>query len=463
MPKISILTPAYIDSHDKLTWLREMLHSLQSQRFTDWEAIIIDDCSPLGLDILKTEFSDSARFRFLKSAQNFGPSLTRNTAAALAEAEALLPIDADDLLADENVLGAFYSAWEPDKSRIVYGDLQRLENGQKGAVFNLPEYTFQQALNFNGIMPVTALHSRDAHIKAGGWKADLNYGLEDVEYWIAAGKAGFCGHRIHGVVLLYRRHQDSRSYQLRMVNRKETEMRNKILELHRDVYEGRYPMGCCGGGSSYVPPRNGGNGGQAQMSNISTPLTEFKEGEKSWVQYTGQREGSFSVVGDFTGIHYTIEQPGHKFQVHINDLPKFRRAGRGRDFAVDVSSPVEVQPVLVEIPPPAENGRYQAQEPALAQIERLDPVAARTRGVEYQAPPQPALEPMAQVAVAGAQPQTYDLGGLELGDKVQQMLENEAWTVEKLATADPEELRVYPGIGPKIAGQIVDKAKEYLT
>lgn len=452
MPKISILTPAFIDTQDKLTWLREMLLSLKSQRFTDWEVLIVDDCSPLSLDPLKAEFNE-AHYRWLRTSQNSGPSSTRNTAAALAESDALLPVDADDMLANEDTLGVMYQAWEADHNKVIYGDIQRIEGGQKGRIIPLAEYTFQRSLDFNGIMPVTALHSKEAHIKAGGWKSDMIAGLEDVEYWIACGKAGFCGQRVPVTTLLYRKHEMSRSFNLRHINRQETEMRNKILELHRDVYEGRLPMGCCGGGSSYIPSQNisGSNGG-AQSQSISTPLTDFPDGQKQWIQYLGQREGSWGVVGEFTGIHYVVDGPGHKLEVHINDLPKFRRSGRGRDFAVGVPGPVEMTPVIIEIPAPAQNGRYQAPEPQLAQIERLDEVGARARGIESQ--------PMPAVASNGQS--TYDLSGLDLGEKVQQMLENESWTVEKLAQADPEELRAYPGIGPKIATVIVDKAKEYI-
>jgi len=453
MPKISIITPAFIDSQDKLSWLREMLLSLKSQRFTDWECIIIDDASPLSLDSLKAEFNEPGRYRFLRAAQNSGPGSCRNTAAALAEAEALLPVDADDMLAGEDTLSAFYEAWEADRSRVIYGDIQRLRDGERGQVFNLPEYTFQRSLQFDGIMPVTALHSKEAHLKAGGWKPDLFAGLEDVEYWIACGKAGFCGHRIQTTTLLYRKHETSRSFNLRNVNRQETEMRKKILELHRDVYEGRLPMGCCGGGSSYIPPQNisGGNGGQ--MQSIATPLTNFPEGQKQWVQYLGQREGSWGVVGEFTGIHYVIDGPGHKLEVVTEDLPKFRRAGRGRDFAVGVAGPIELTPVTIEIPAPPENGRYQAPAPVMAQVERLDEVAASVRGIQPQPVPQSATVSQA----------TYDLSGLDLGEKITQMLESEAWTVEKLAVADPEELRAYPGVGPKVSAQVVEKAKEYLS
>lgn len=169
------------------------------------------------------------------------------------------------------------------------------------------------------------------------------------------------------------------------------------------------------------------------------------------MQYLGQREGSWGIVGDFTGIHYVVDSPGHKLEVHINDLPKFRRAGRGRDFAVDVAAPVELIPVLVEIPTPVGNGRYRPPEPQLAQVERLDNVGMATRGIE----PLPVLE-------VGNGNKTYDLSGLGLGEKVQAMLEAESWTIEKLAQADPEELRAYPNVGPKISVDIVNKAKEYI-
>jgi len=430
---LSIITPAYIDTPLKLEWLREMLLSLQGQRFRDWEAIVIDDSSPLSLDSLKSEFS---HYRWFRTSHNSGPSLTRNLAVSLAQGDAILPLDADDLLADNNTLEIMYRTWEADHNRVVYGDIQRLVDGKRDRVINLAEYTFQRSLNFDGIMPVTALHSKEAHIKAGGWKSELGAGLEDVEYCISLGKTGFCGHHIPATTLLYRKHEASRSFNLRHINRQEAKMRDKILSIHKDVYEGRLPMGCCGGGgSSYIPPASGGNGG-AQQQSIATPLSDFPENQTQWTQYLGQREGSWGVVGEFTGIHYTIDGPGFKFPVHINDLPKFRRSGRGRDFMVGVAAPIELKPVLVEIPVPTENGRYQPPQPQLAQVES-----------------QP-------VEVNGGQ--TYDLSGLDLGEKVQQMLESEAWTLEKLARAEVDDLTAYPGIGPKIAGVIVQKAKEYI-
>jgi glycosyltransferase involved in cell wall biosynthesis len=178
MTQISIITPAYIDTPEKGDWLKETIQSVQEQDFTDWEMIVVDDASPLALDI-----PDDPRVRVVRAAQQSKPSLCRNTAAALARSECLLPLDADDRLA-AGALRAMYELWDADRKRVVYGDMQRLE----------PQ-------DVRGTIPVTAMHSKEAHMRAGGWKEEFDAGLEDVEYWISCGLAGFCGYHIDLVTL----------------------------------------------------------------------------------------------------------------------------------------------------------------------------------------------------------------------------------------------------------------------
>jgi len=215
-----------------------------------------------------------------------------------------------------------------------------------------------------GTIPVTAMHSKECHYAAGGWKGELDSGLEDVEYWIAAGKAGFCGKHIPEIVLLYRKHEESRSATLRR-SKQESRMRNRIREMHSDVYRGEYPMGCCGSGAAYVPPPSN--------ASVSMPLTldMFPSSEKVWVEYVGQAQG-FGIVGQFTNHSYAIDQPGHKLEVHVNDLNKFRHAGRGAHFRVGVPPPNGFTPP----PPPSGPQAFVASEPELAQILQLDKVAA---------------------------------------------------------------------------------------
>jgi hypothetical protein len=365
---ISILTPAYIDSLDKMDWLNEMIKSVKDQFFEEWELILIDDSSPLDIQLQETD----KRVRRLRTSSRSGPALCRNTAARLARFDCLLPIDADDLLSKPDALATMYSAWKRDTSKVIYGDLQRYEQNQgqwQGTkIFDLPEYSFQKVMDLNGIIPVTAMHSFECHIKAGGWKPELEAGLEDVEYWISAGKAGYCGQHLSEVVLLYRKHDYSRHALLRGQTKRETEMRNIIRTLHTDVYGGKYPMGCCGGGGNkaWIPPDSNGSAGVAAPST----LDQYASNEKVWVEYNGQREGGFGIIGQYTGIPYNIDGIGHKLEVHIHDLPKFKRSGRGLDFTIGVGMPREEPKIVVTEP------TYQVPEPQTAQILRLDEVMA---------------------------------------------------------------------------------------
>lgn len=365
---ISILTPAHIDSLEKLEWLNEAIASVQSQTLTDWELILVDDASPLEITLNTPE---DERIRRVRTTYQRGPALCRNTAAGLANFEALLPLDSDDLLAGPEVLSHMFEMWQKDKSKFVYGWLQRLEKSPEGKwrtgkTIKLHDYTFKDSLDLEGICPITSMHSVEAHKAAGGWKGDLEAGLEDVEYWIACGRVGHCGQLLPELTLIYRRHEESRSHRLRMVNQREPEMRKKILAMHNDLYEGRLPMGCCGGGRPYIPPGNSLNA--TQFVARPTTLDQYPSSEKTWVEYVGQREGSFGIVGKYTQISYTINGPGHKIEVHKADLQVFERAmGANQQKAFSVGVPAPNGSKKIEL---VELQSYQVASPEMAQILR---------------------------------------------------------------------------------------------
>lgn len=245
MPKISIITPVYVDTEPKVNWLVETIDSVRRQSLTDWEMILINDKSPMSLDYVKSKYSGDERLRWFENSQNFGTAMTRNTAVALAESDCILPLDSDDLLGDNETLEIMYDAWLIDKTRIVYGNVQLLTpvtptSFKLGRVVELASYSFENTMDLRGTLPVTCLHSKDCHYQAvaevapghfvSGWKSVLKHGREDVEYWIAAGKRGFCGLKIDHTTLIYRKHQQSRDYRLKE-NRRLDEMQALIKNL----------------------------------------------------------------------------------------------------------------------------------------------------------------------------------------------------------------------------------------
>jgi hypothetical protein len=287
------------------------------------------------------------------------------------------------------------------------------------------------------------MHSKEAHTRAGGWKQELDAGLEDVEYWISTGLAGFCGYHIDLVTLHYRRSQQNRSWHMRRTNQREGMMRNIIYQMHEDIYEGRnYPMSCCGGkGGGARVNRVAGNQASAQFTPPATSLDQVAGGEKVWVEYNGRRQAAFGVRGGFSGISYSISGTGHKFEVHVQDLPIFRRSGRGKDFRIGVAPPEDR---IAPVEPQAAN-EYEPPPPEMATIERLDEVASAEQ------PP-----PAEQQATGSMMP---DLSALNLG-ALEPVLAADGWTIAKLAEVqDVSDLVTYRGIGPVRAAQIMNKAK----
>lgn len=475
MPQVSILIPALIDTDDKADWLIECLDSIKTQTLTDFEAIIVDDASPKSLDDARRHVADDGRFLFVRSPHRSGPALCRNTAAALAKSDALLPLDSDDKLATPEALQAMFAAWDEDRRRVVYGDLQRLvfdgRQWMAGKVIRLGEYSFDNVLDLRGIMPVTSMHSREAWEQGGGWKGRYNAGLEDVEYWIALGELGYCGKKVNALTLQYRKHDTSRTHNVRHVETVDGQpadevMRRWIIEDHKDTFEGRFPMGCCGSRSG-SPSSNGDSGGQMQMMSLSTnmnnnslalddTLPNVSGDSKIWVQYVGRRQ-KHSVKGRNTNLHYNVKGPGHKREVHISDIPQFegKHEGPRMAFKVGVPAPVDhmPEPVVIEAPRPAER-----PAPEMAAIERMPDQTGPIPVVKVDnLPPTPTYD--------------YDLGKLKLTERIQarykpeevhSMLQSESWSIQALAKASEADLTAYPGIGPAIARTVIQAAKEAL-
>lgn len=96
---VSIVTPAY--NCEK--YLRQTVESVLAQSYTDWEMIIVDDCSTDGTLALAQQLAAvDARIRVVRNEQNQGVSMTRNRGIAEARGKYIALLDGDDL-------------WEPDK------------------------------------------------------------------------------------------------------------------------------------------------------------------------------------------------------------------------------------------------------------------------------------------------------------------------------------------------------------
>lgn len=65
--RFSITIPAY-----KSQYLKEAIESVIQQSYSDWELIIVDDCSPENLLVLVQPYLSDTRIRYYRNEQNYG-------------------------------------------------------------------------------------------------------------------------------------------------------------------------------------------------------------------------------------------------------------------------------------------------------------------------------------------------------------------------------------------------------
>lgn len=97
-PLVSIVMPAYNSS----ATIRESIDSVLHQTFTDWELIIIDDCSEENIEEKVRSYSDR-RIHYYRLAENHGVAHARNVAIKKARGRYLAFLDSDDLWLPEKL------------------------------------------------------------------------------------------------------------------------------------------------------------------------------------------------------------------------------------------------------------------------------------------------------------------------------------------------------------------------
>lgn len=91
--KISILIPTY----NRETLILRALQSVKNQTFSDYECIILDDCSTdMTKNLILPFIENDPRFKYYLNNINMGCSVTKNKLVQLAEADIITFLDSDD-------------------------------------------------------------------------------------------------------------------------------------------------------------------------------------------------------------------------------------------------------------------------------------------------------------------------------------------------------------------------------
>lgn len=95
---VSIVMPSY----NTASFIKDSIQSVLAQSYTEWELIIIDDCSTDNTDDVVRPYLKDKRIRYLKNGKNCGAAISRNLAIREAKGKWIAFLDSDDL-------------WRPEK------------------------------------------------------------------------------------------------------------------------------------------------------------------------------------------------------------------------------------------------------------------------------------------------------------------------------------------------------------
>lgn len=118
---VSIIMPSY----NTAQFISETIRSVLNQTYSNWELIIVDDCSKDNTDEVVAAFLSDPRIRYLKNEVNSGAALSRNYALREAKGKWIAFLDSDDL-------------WEPEKLEKQLAFMK-----ENGYAFSYTDYMIQ--------------------------------------------------------------------------------------------------------------------------------------------------------------------------------------------------------------------------------------------------------------------------------------------------------------------------------
>ena len=96
---VSVIMPSY----NTASYISDSIKSVLAQTYSNWELIIVDDCSTDNTDAIVAEFLSDKRIRYYKNPYNSGAAQSRNRALREAKGRYIAFLDSDDLWLPEKL------------------------------------------------------------------------------------------------------------------------------------------------------------------------------------------------------------------------------------------------------------------------------------------------------------------------------------------------------------------------
>lgn len=123
---VSVIMPSYNSGR----FITKTINSVRTQTYTNWEIIIVDDCSTDNTRMIINELmKDDPRIRYYRLEKNSGAAVARNKALRMAQGRWIAFLDSDDLWLPEKLEHQLAFMKEHDYSFSYHSYTECDENG----------------------------------------------------------------------------------------------------------------------------------------------------------------------------------------------------------------------------------------------------------------------------------------------------------------------------------------------
>ncbi len=233
LPLISVIVPCY--NHGR--FLRECVESVISQTYKNWECIIVNDGSTdnTSEEVIALIKDYKNLMISLIEKQNTGVADTRNAGVEKSKGDFVLFLDADDKIHPNFLEEAINILQLHPEVGFVYTDIQHF--GVRSDCVSHGDFNPRQFLRSNQAT-VTSLFRKQIYAQVGGFKKEMEVGLEDWEFWVSAYENKWQGYRLPKPYLYYRQHPAGSRLQNLLTSQVQQKIQfAKIISLHYQLYE----------------------------------------------------------------------------------------------------------------------------------------------------------------------------------------------------------------------------------
>lgn len=197
---VSIITPSY----NSKRFIEDTVKSVQNQTYTNWEMIIVDDCSNDGTREILTRLADlDDRIKVFFLNENSGAAIARNKALKEAKGKFIAFLDSDDMW-HETKLEKQLAFMRNKDVAFSFTEYELMD--EEGVLLN-KKVEIPDSIDYHGLLKNTIIGCLTVMInreKTGYFEMPNIRTRQDFALWLSILKKGFTAHGLKETLSKYR-------------------------------------------------------------------------------------------------------------------------------------------------------------------------------------------------------------------------------------------------------------------